>query len=499
MIDLASGMGSWILDFLKDESNQKMLAFYGGGAVMVIGGLWKAYTFWVKRKYNKPPPSQPSMTVSAPGGIAAGGNPNFYGSVTIGPDLKEVGKQLAEVAGGVASRIDQLPAEIVAQLVAILDQRGETARAAEGGLERRTILELARRLKPDEVIDLDQAIKELEYLVGIALDVIAKGERGTNDDTFVNDVLKRLAVTTKAGLFDSGSQAVDQALTELDRREEEQRDNLRRSRETLLEAGVKQDILRRDALAVAHRIEAIAALDSVNGHPAWSQKYQEWLQMLLAEGERGVNFSLEVAIEMSWRMEKSASNSEQQSEAHYFRGRSLFELGSREIGSDKLNEALAAFETSLNFCQELSILQVLIYRRLGETLTRLAEADQFNGKNNSTEWLARAIATFEMASVKDLQERLPLEWAAIKNSLGIAYRQLGKTTGKAEPYINAFRAYNESLKVCTRELYPLQWAITKSNIGNILSEFHDHASNTGGNVEAEAAYRAALRVRARTS
>ena len=72
-------MGSWILDFLKDEGNQKLLAFYGVGGSAVIGALWAAYTFWLKRKDDrrkeekedkkeKPSSPQISMTVNPASG-----------------------------------------------------------------------------------------------------------------------------------------------------------------------------------------------------------------------------------------------------------------------------------------------------------------------------------------------------------------------------------------------------------------------------------------------
>ena len=152
-----------------------------------------------------------------------------------------------------------LPMSVAEQVVALLDKR-EIAKAGEAGLERTTILELARPLRSGEVIDLNQAIVELRHAVAIALDVIAKGERRSNQEAFVEDVLKRLAETTKKGDFDSGAKAVDDAVAEFHRREEEHRAASRRSLETLLEAGVEQDLLRRDPTAVAQRIEAIAAL-----------------------------------------------------------------------------------------------------------------------------------------------------------------------------------------------------------------------------------------------
>ena len=67
------------------------------------------------------------------------------------------------------------------QVVALLDKR-EIAKAAESGLERSTILELARPLRSGEAIDFNQAIVELRNAVAIALDVIARGERGTKQE-----------------------------------------------------------------------------------------------------------------------------------------------------------------------------------------------------------------------------------------------------------------------------------------------------------------------------
>ena len=137
----------------------------------------------------------------------------------------------------------ELPDAIVSRLVAALDMR----RAESGGLERETIIKIARRLRPDEMLDFDQAVVELERAVDVAMDVIARGERGTNYDAFVDLVLAKVAEKTRLGDFDGGARAVDEALIDLDLRETEQRDIFRQSRVALLEAGVDQDILRRDA------------------------------------------------------------------------------------------------------------------------------------------------------------------------------------------------------------------------------------------------------------
>src|SRR5262249_19624669 len=58
----------------------------------------------------------------------------------------------------------------------------------EARIEERTILELAGRLKPNEKLDFDQAVKELTAAVGIAIEVSEKGERGSNLGDHVDTV-----------------------------------------------------------------------------------------------------------------------------------------------------------------------------------------------------------------------------------------------------------------------------------------------------------------------
>ena len=267
--------------------------------------------------------------------------------------------------------------EIAEGVVARLSER-EMAKAAEAGLERQAVLELARRLKPGEDIDFDQAIVELRNAVSMALDVIAKGERGTNQEPFVGDVLKRLAETTKMGDFDSGAKAVDDALAELDWRDKERRQVSRRSRETLLEAGVEQDLLRRDPVAVARRIEAIAAKDATDGDPSWSQKYRERWDAFYAEGEeKGINLSLEVAIEMARRMAASARDGDKRGTALNMFGIALQALGARESGTTRLEEAVSAYRAALEerTRERVPLDWAMIQNNLGNALTALGERE----------------------------------------------------------------------------------------------------------------------------
>ena len=56
---------------LQDEGTRAVLGWIGGGLVVVIGGLWTAFTFLSSRKEQKS--TTPLPTVSAiHGGVAAG-------------------------------------------------------------------------------------------------------------------------------------------------------------------------------------------------------------------------------------------------------------------------------------------------------------------------------------------------------------------------------------------------------------------------------------------
>jgi hypothetical protein len=238
----------------------------------------------------------------------------------------------------------ELPDAIVSRLVAALDMR----RAESGGLERETIIKIARRLRPDEMLDFDQAVVELERAVDVALDAIARGERGTNYDAFVDLVLAKVGEKTRLGDFDGGAQAVDEALIDLDRREAEQRDTFRRSRVALLEAGADQDILRRDGSAVARRIEGIVAVENPDSRPASSPAFRERYDRFYEEGgTKGVNFSLSVAIELAQRMTASAHDSHERGVAGNLLGAALATLGARENGTARLEEAVAVYRAAL--------------------------------------------------------------------------------------------------------------------------------------------------------
>jgi hypothetical protein len=127
------------------------------------------------------------------------------------------------------------------EIVDALEKRGVLQTAENAGLQRRMVVMLAQRLKPAERLEFEQAITELERAVEIALDVIARGERGSNEDAFVNAVLAEVAEKTRNNDLDGGAQVIADALAEIDRREATQRKTAQRERIALLGAGIEPE------------------------------------------------------------------------------------------------------------------------------------------------------------------------------------------------------------------------------------------------------------------
>ena len=202
--------------------------------------------------------------------------------------------------------------------------------AQKVGLHTSTIIELARRLKPD-VLDPDQAVVELTRAVEIALDVIVRGERGSNEDAFVNAVLAEVAAKTRNNDLDGGAKAIADALAEIDRRDTAHRETVQRERIALLDAGIKQHTLRRDAVAVAAQIERSVAVQHATERPAWHPAFRARYDEYREDGAaKGINFSLEVAIECARRMVDTAGDVKERGMAAHLLGTRSDARGTRE-------------------------------------------------------------------------------------------------------------------------------------------------------------------------
>ena len=97
------------------------------------------------------------------------------------------------------------------------------------------------------------------------------------------------------------------------------------------------------------------------------------------------------------------------------------------------------------------------------TQDRLGLAPLVLGRRESgTERLGEAIARFRVALEERSRERVPLEWASTLNNLGIALVSLGERESGTERLEEAVVTYQGALEERTRERVPLEWAMTRT-------------------------------------
>lgn len=106
--------------------------------------------------------------------------------------------------------------------------------------------------------------------------------------------------------------------------------------------------------------------------------------------------------------------------------------------------------------------------------------------------LSEVIEVYQRALVDRPRADFPLEWARIKNDLGVALANLGERNRDARLLEQAIDAYEAALEERLRERVPLDWAATQNNLGSALSTLGEWEPTTTRLEQAEAAYRSAL-------
>ena len=124
----------------------------------------------------------------------------------------------------------------------------------------------------------------------------------------------------------------------------------------------------------------------------------------------------------------------------------------------------------------------------------LADALQTYGdQRGDRQALERAVAAYQDALKVFTREQMPLEWAAAQAGLGVMLDRLGERESGAEHLTQSVAAFQESLKERTRERMPGDWARTQVNLANTLVTLGERESGTERFAQAVAAYREALK------
>ena len=236
------------------------------------------------------------------------------------------------------------------ELVAALEANGFISKAESGGLSKATVIALAQRLRPDEALNLEQAVEEIKRAIDVALEVVGKGARGNDESEFVNAVLAKVADMTKRAEFDGATQEVDAALAQLEEKQREQQNASRRSRAALLLAGLRQDVLARKAPSAAGRIEQLIAIEYPDDQSVRFDELHRARNTYFEIGrDTGADFTLEIAVELARREVATAPNAADRGLAYNALGTTLWTLGRRTEGTEYLELAVTAFRAALDY------------------------------------------------------------------------------------------------------------------------------------------------------
>jgi tetratricopeptide (TPR) repeat protein len=359
-----------------------------------------------------------------------------------------------------------LSKEDIARVIDELVRQGVVRRAEDAGIERSVIVSLAARLKPTEKLDFAQAVVEVSHAVDVAIGVVAVGTNGSNDN-LVDEVVKRVAEKTKANDPIGATREAEEGFSRWEEQESERRANVTIAGVALLETALKTDLLRFDAAAAAGRIEKLAALQNEGNLDGQFEAVRTRLIQFYAEGgDKSVNFSLEVAVAIARRSVALARGPDQRGMALNDLGITLDELGERESGTSKLDEAVTTYHAALEerTRERVPLDWAQTQMNLGNALVGLGE------RESGTSKLDEAVKAYLAALLEEKRERVPLDWAQTQLNLGNALARLGERESGASELQKAVTAYRAVLDGETRKRAPVLWALAQNNLGIALME-----------------------------
>jgi hypothetical protein len=392
-------------------------------------------------------------------------------------------------------------ATLSAQVARLVEASRPVARAAEvEGVREQAIIALAQRIA-EQVEDFDQAMRELERAVEIAIEVQHEGRNGTNLGDFVHHVLQRLAALSADGRYDEAALAADDAFTawqaeeaRLQRAEAERRlaeaERQRAAKQqgiVILRAGLNQDLLRRNAASAARRIADIIDLETPDPAARFGALRAAQDEWYVRGYDKGLNLDLEVAIEVARIAFSRANDRDERGQAQDDLGHALQRLGERERGRARLEQAVAAFRAALEEWtrERVPLKWAGTQNNLGVALQTLGE------RESGPRRLEEAVVAYRAALEERTRERLPHDWAMTQINLGNSLQALGERESNMARLGESVAAYRAALEKYTREV-PLVWAAAQNNLGNALALIGQRESGTAQLEEAVAAYRAAL-------
>ena len=282
-------------------------------------------------------------------------------------------QQVAEIRAG-QQQLQKTADETQALLIELVKRTDDYARMRKAGITETALIELARRVSAD-VAEPDQAFRELERAVGIAIDVQTRAAAATNPGDLVDEVLRQMAAQSATGDFDGAATTGRSAYQDWKAAEDDRQQQARTTGLRLLSAGLEQELLRRDAAAAAAILAEQIALETPDPAQHFDRLRAVWDEYYDRGRDRGLNLDLDISIHLARQFLTRATTPDQRGAALIDLGRSLEALGSRETDPARLEQAVQAYRDALleSTRDRVPLLWAMSWGNMGAALTVLAE------------------------------------------------------------------------------------------------------------------------------
>lgn len=357
-------------------------------------------------------------------------------------------------------------------------------RVQEAGLTEARLLALARRIGA-KVIDLDSAFVELDRAVTVAVEVQTRGTLGSNTDHFIDEVLARMAALSAENLDSEAAAEADRAFAEW---EERQKLEVEKG-VALLKAGLRADILRRDAESAARRIERVVELETPEPELRFAKLQAKWKGWHDRGRNVGILFDLEVSIWLARLALGAACGPDQRADGLWQLAVSLASRGEPGTVTEWHYKALDAIGIAVDECTRDSapIHWARAQNTLGNVLGELGE------REGRRDYLEQAIVAYHGALKVYKRNPFPLDWAGAQMNLGIAYRRIGVRESDTRSIKRAVKALDAALLEFDPDSNAIEWSLSQMNLGNAFVTLGERESGSRRLLQAVAAYRASLR------
>ncbi|MCT4608169.1 MAG: helix-turn-helix domain-containing protein, partial [Pelagimonas sp.] len=275
-------------------------------------------------------------------------------------------------------------------------------------------LSIARRYAEGNPTNLSDALRGIERAFELAAEKQHEVIAPNNIDAAIDEIVKRVKDLNQQGEAEAAQQAL------IDEMQRAEAAKYRLNREGLTQAITMRDV----EWAASLEWEQVMAEYPKDRFEALRYVRRMWYER---GRDKGLAFDLEVAITLARISCDEARTPEEHGTALNDLGIALLTLGERESGTERLEQAVNAYENAL---------------------------------------------------LERTRERVPQNWAMTQMNLGNALRTLGERESGTERLEQAVNAYENALLERTRERVQLKWAMTQMNLGNALRTLGERESGT---------------------